>query len=428
VKKKKELLYLRTDPHPNTNSDGSTSHTIGMIDAFVKSQYKVLCASCAVHGLLKNIKDIEFHPLKGCNLFDFLFDRFWIVKDRLNIFFANIFIIFKVLKLIKKSQLSFVYQRYSLLNFSGVFVCKVKKIPFILEYNGSEVWIEKNWQQKAFLSNFLLGTAKWIELYNLKKASIISVVSKAIKEELVDFGVDQEKIVVNPNGVNPSLYDPDKLVQTRKTVRQKLKIDDKFVFCFLGNFRPWHGVNQILKKIIPDIIITNQNTFFLFVGDGPCREDFENSLEEDVKENIYITGRVNHYDVEKYLCASDAFLCPTQQNNDGTKFFGSPTKIFEYMSMEKPIISSSVEQLSEIINPAIKFSDLTNKNFSIQDQVGILVEHRNIDSFKFAINWVLNCSDSKRKKIGENARKRVIKHYTWAKNVERIEKQLLKGE
>ena len=38
-----------------------------------------------------------------------------------------------------------IYQRLCLGNFSGAVLSNKFKIPLILEYNGSEVWISKNW-------------------------------------------------------------------------------------------------------------------------------------------------------------------------------------------------------------------------------------------------------------------------------------------
>ena len=41
--------------------------------------------------------------------------------------------------------LSFVYQRYSLNNFSGARLAAARRVPFVVEYNGSEIWMSRHW-------------------------------------------------------------------------------------------------------------------------------------------------------------------------------------------------------------------------------------------------------------------------------------------
>jgi glycosyltransferase involved in cell wall biosynthesis len=37
------------------------------------------------------------------------------------------------------------------------------------------------------------------------------------------------------------------------------------------------------------------------------------------------------------------------RNPDGSRFFGSPTKLFEYMGLGKPIVASDLEQIGEVV-------------------------------------------------------------------------------
>ncbi len=216
-----------------------------------------------------------------------------------------------------------------------------------------------------------------------------------------------------------------------------MKRKKTFTFGFIGTFSFWHGIT-VLEAIIPEILKQNKNVRFLLIGDGILREQLELSLsKQGVSETVIFTGAVSQEKAPEYLAQCDAFLCPTQPNSDGTRFFGSPTKLFEYMSMAKPIIASDLEQLAEVIDPAIRIKNVskqetenfhvTNKvneqkieTFSVTNEVGILVDSFDTQGFIDACLFCLNLSETDRVRMGNNARKKVLEQYTWQQHTKRI--------
>lgn len=202
---------------------------------------------------------------------------------------------------------------------------------------------------------------------------------------------------------------------------EREKIISKFVFGFIGTFGFWHGI-EVLEEIIPLIISKNMNAHFLLIGDGVLKESIKTKFQElGLLERVTFTGKIPQDKAPEYLAVCDAFLCPTQPNADGTRFFGSPTKLFEYMSMAKPIIASDLEQLSEVISPAVRAQDvIENRQLQITDQVGFLVDPKNIQGFIDACMQCVNMSEAHRTQMGMNARKKVLAQYTWQQHVQRI--------
>ena len=47
-----------------------------------------------------------------------------------------------------------------------------------------------------------------------------------------------------------------------------------------------------------------------------------------------------------------------------SRFFGSPTKIFEYMAMGGGIVASDLEQIGEVLSPALRVADLRARRLS----------------------------------------------------------------
>src|SRR3546814_12827885 len=47
--------------------------------------------------------------------------------------------------LLKKQTYGFIYHRLSAVNYLGVILSRRHRLPLIVEYNGSEAWVAKNW-------------------------------------------------------------------------------------------------------------------------------------------------------------------------------------------------------------------------------------------------------------------------------------------
>jgi glycosyltransferase involved in cell wall biosynthesis len=400
----KKILYLRTDlVSQELVAGGSVTHTVGVIDGFKEQGYSVVCASSCMKTILEEMSLEQLHMLK-------LPSWLSVLRWKMSCLLSNAFFFFQVRPLIKQQVFSFIYQRYSVLNCVGVLLSTVEKVPLILEYNGSEVWVDKNWSQGRWLKfTWLIAL---IEKFNLRHAHLVVVVSQALKDDLLARGIDGAKILVNPNGVDTNLYDPAKLVNEREEIRKKLNIENKFVFGFIGTFSQWHGI-EILADMIPAVCKNNQKAHFLLIGDGPLKEFLQSKLATMPPDNVTFVSTIPSREAREYLAACDAFLCPTLPNPDGSPFFGSPTKIFEYMSMGKPIIASDIGQLSELLQPAVRLTE------DFVDGIGVLTVPES-KRFMRAAQSLVESSDEQKLRMGSNARKKVEENYTWSHHAQNI--------
>lgn len=410
MKKSKSILYLRTDIiNQELIAGGSVAHTLGVIKGFLNKDIEVICASSCMIGQLEKIGLDVLKVLKNPKYLSFL-------RWRINCLLSNLFFTFQSLVLFKNRKIDFIYQRYSILNCTGVLLSKLKKVPFILEYNGSEVWVDKNWSpQGRFKLKYFVSV---IERVNLKYSDKIIVVSDALKEELVERSIAANKILVNPNGVDANDFDPQKLISQRNFIRLSLGMEDKVVFGFIGTFSKWHGI-PILETLIPKLINKYEDKIhFLLVGDGPLKQSLQRSFEKNKIENhVTFIGTVQQDKAKTYLSACDIFLCPSSPNDDGTKFFGSPTKLFEYMSMGKPVIASDLGQISKIVSPAFSLKSFKDK---VGEKCGFLVDPDKAGGFVVASCRLIEMKKDFFDKLGSNARTIVIENYTWNKHVESI--------
>lgn len=415
----KKIIYLRTDIcFLQHIYGGSVGHTLGILHAFYKKGYDIFIFSSQMKKTLYQLYNRNFYQLHSPLFFYFRW-KFQYLGWRLESFFSSFFFFLQIVFLVQKWDFSFIYQRYSILNCTGVLLSWYKKIPLILEYNGSEAyWFDipdtDVWYRRWFRFRWLSYA---VEHFNIKNAHTIVVVSQALKDELVLRGLIEQKILVNPNGVNQEYFESIGMTQKRNELRALHSIkDDMFVFGFIGTFGHWHGI-ELLEYIIPKVCDVNKSIVFFLIGDGSLKMQAEERLYKYVQEGrVIFTGAIDQHQAPEFLSVCDAFVCPTQPNKDGTRFFGSPTKLFEYMSMAKPVIASHLEQLAEVIYPALT----TFETNTIIDQVGLIVDPLAWDDWIQACLYCAKLSLQERITLGNNARQKVLDHYTWQKHVEKI--------
>jgi len=317
----------------------------------------------------------------------------------------------KFKKKISRFQPDFIYHRYTGYTFFVAKIAKELNIPLILEFNSFDTWTMKYWakSKNSFIGSLKkhvsYNIVKRIESYNLRNASLIVTVSQPLKMDLLKMGIPEKRILVNPNGVDPEKFNPE-IEKSKKCrdLRQKLGIDDnKIVVGFSGTFGPWHGIPQLTEAV--DKILKNQlvsTVFFLLIGDGGLKPKAESKIGH--YKDVTFVGEVSYSDVQYYLAICDILMSPHNPQIDGREFFGSPTKLFEYMAMGKAIVASRLGQIGEILKDG---------------ETAILVEPGNIDRLVDGILKLVKDSHL-REKLGGKAREEVVENYTWQKNIERL--------
>jgi glycosyltransferase involved in cell wall biosynthesis len=290
-------------------------------------------------------------------------------------------------------RVDFIYQRYSRFNWTGVVLSLVSGLPLALEYNGSEVWIGRHWDRTG-----VLWLLKRFELQNLRAADFIFVVSEVEKRNLVQTGMNPARIVVNPNGVDPETFKPD---CGGLEVRRSFGLEQHVVVGFVGTFGPWHGAPVLAQAA--GMVVDKPRCHFLFVGTGEQRAQTESVIASS-GVGFTFSGSVPHHRVPAFLDACDILVSPHVPSSDGTEFFGSPTKLFEYLAMGKGIVASRLGQIAEVI--------VDNVN-------GLLVEPGNPVELATAIE-TLSVDEELRTRLGDAARKTAIERYTWQRNAARV--------
>jgi glycosyltransferase involved in cell wall biosynthesis len=388
----KRVAYIRSDFWLKESSpNGAVAHTEGVVNSLVKQGYNVDVVSTYPMGFIK-----QCHSFQTCTP-----DGWTTGISELEEMEYNQQL-FDFLKRMEEKP-DIVYQRYGRNNYAGLMYARYLGVPFVLEYNGSEIWMSKNWMRPLRYESMTEG----IESCVLTHADLVVGNAEAFREELLSRGVEKNRILIIPNGVDPDRFTPS---ISGMEIRKKLGIkNQEIVVSFVGSFGPWHGA-EILAKTIPVVTSQNPNVKYLFVGDGG-RLDAVKEIVSDcgVSDKVLFVGFVDRNIVSEFLGASDILVSPQVPNPDGTPFFGSPTKLFEYMSMGKAIIASDLDQIGSLLT---------------SQENAILISPGSVSQLADAI--LALASDSVlRARLGSSARDAVVGNYSWDHHVQCILEKIM---
>lgn len=286
----------------------------------------------------------------------------------------------------------FIYERYSLFNFSGVIVAKLCGLPIMLEVN-SPFALEQGRDKDIRLQ----GLAQWMETVTCNLATRIIVVSTPLKTIMAKAGVRPEKIEVMTNGVRLDHFQPQP--QSEK-LRQSLGIrKSDVVVGFVGWFRKWHGIEMLLEAFQKSKL-AGRGVKVMLIGDGQAMADLRQYVQENqLNDSVIFTGPLPHAEVPPYLDLIDIAVQPAANE------YCCPMKILEYMALGKPIVAPRQENVRELL------SGKEEAQFFKPGDVNSLA-----DALKALVN-----DPARAQRIGQRAKEAITgRGFLWTTNARRV--------
>src|SRR6185436_9664912 len=164
-------------------------------------------------------------------------------------------------------------------------------------------------------------------------------------------------------------------------LREELGFDDlEPVVGFTGTFGGWHGID-VLAAALPKISARAPHARFLLIGDGNYKYLIDQSIQaHGLDGRVKCVGRVPQAEGARLLRVCDLYVSPHSSHMVDSKFFGSPTKIFEYMAMGGGIVASDLEQIGQVLSPALT-ADEAAAGPEVSRERAVLCEPGDVDQF-----------------------------------------------
>ena len=302
-----------------------------------------------------------------------------------------------LLSRVLRTKVDFLYERYSLFNFAGVFISKLCRIPLVLEVN-SPFALEQARDRDIRSVRF----AAWTEAVICNAADHVIVVSTPLAKLMRAGGVSAEKIEVMPNGVSLEDFRGG---TASADLRRKLGLSDDVVIGFVGWFRKWHGLELLLEAFVRSGL-ARERTKILLIGDGPAMPDLQQFVAaQGLQDTVLFCGPLPHAAVPAYLDVIDIAVQPAANE------YCCPMKILEYMALGKPIIAPAQENIQELLSEA-------EARFFVPQDIASLAE---------ALR-ALACDPNRAKAMGRAAHAAIYSRgFLWRSNAERVLELVTEG-
>lgn len=379
----KKLGYLsgapRVSTRANTEATGPRSHVLGVINAF-----KILGWEVFPYIVGDKVPEKIIHNSESK-----------LSRTKLNMFLADLVRLGLGILNAKKAwkeiggNVDWVYERFASMQSLGLFF-KKKGIPWILETNGPFFYEAKTERKSIFLDKL----AKKIEISAYKNCGVLVCISQSLKEIVVrESGINPDKVLVIPNGVDTEVFDPNKY--------NGYRIFPDFTIGFVGSLIAWQGLDYLIQAIA-DLREEGMIIHLTVVGDGPARNQWEKQVDTlNINDLVKFVGRVPATEVPNYIAGFD--VCFSGQVNLKTeKMYHSPLKIYEYMSMSKPVIASDFNDARELIKGK---------------GTGFLFNPGDLDNLKKVLREAY-IKSNELPNMGKLSRENIIKNHSWVARME----------
>lgn len=250
----------------------------------------------------------------------------------------------------------------------------------------------------GFWNNFLYSIQpatiikKAIRLGNLKT---VIVLSKRLKNYLLKFGIQKEKVQVVYSGVDIRTFTPKSKADIEKIKRKMGFSEDEAIILYYGPLTPLRGVDELIDAI-PLVLAKHQSVRFLFLARSMKSDPRSSRLKKRIlghKKATLIEGVQSQESIVEYLNVADVVVLPFRF----WPYVECPLTVLETMATGRPLVTTSMGAIPEIVQDGIR---------------GLVIKPRKKDLGCAIIKLLKN--DKLASEIAKNARNYVEKYHSWS--------------
>jgi glycosyltransferase involved in cell wall biosynthesis len=203
-------------------------------------------------------------------------------------------------------------------------------------------------------------------------------------------GIPEERIAIVSNTPDLKKFEP--CPKRHPGIMSKLKNDT--VFLYIGYIDFYRGL-QVAVQGFQGVVKEHPDAKMVVVGSGGAF-DYNRALVEKLglSEHVFFEGYQNHSLIKEYIASCDIGIIPHYAcglwNNT------IPNKLFDYMAMNKPVLSSDAVPVQRIVE---------------DENCGLIYESRSPSGFADVALRLMEFD--MRQSMGANGRSAIERRYNW---------------
>jgi len=321
--------------------------------------------------------------------------------------FLNPLWLYRIWQVVRKTRAELILVRDLPLALSAVIVGRLARVPVVLDMAENypammeDLWAMTPLGVQTVINAFVRNPAivRAIEKIAIRSVEHILVVVEEARDRLVRLGVPESRISLVIN--TPTLERLSNTSDGQGEVAVPGNGAEKLTLIYLGLLESPRGLDTAIGGMAR-LRDQRVDVRLQIVGSGRDSERLHAMVEEaDLGDRVQFLGWIDYKDAIQYIKTADIGLVP----HHATASWNStiPNKLFDYMSMGKPVIVSDAIPAKRVVN---------------EEGCGAVFQDRNADDFARAVRALT--SENVRRACGQRGREAIARRYNWQNDEERL--------
>jgi glycosyltransferase involved in cell wall biosynthesis len=269
----------------------------------------------------------------------------------------------------------------------------IQNCAFLVALSGFRHLLAMSWGYDLVMDADKSWWMKQVTSYTLRRSAFFTSDANVTREKAVTFGMEPERTVVFPWGIDLEHFLPKKEERRKKKLSVSSKQSKEItLFCS----RTWEAIYRVdvLAKAFVRVASENPNVNLILLGGGSQGNHIRQILMKGgVMERVHFGGQVGQRDLPRWYHMADVYISPSHVD-------GSSVTLMEAMASGLPCLVSDIAGNREWIEDGVN---------------GWLFRDGDVDDLA---GKILHAIKKKRefRRIGELARKTAEERADWKKN------------